>query len=134
MADSDDEIKTHLSFINLDDLKVGDEIPLFGMVTGLSETANKEGYYEMELNETLTVFIDGDKQGQRLVSEEFKKNNPTDLIVVDESCSLLEVIQHRMGETGIFVSTLLEKEPKCKFLCNLVIFGKKQPKFHKFNN
>lgn len=82
------------------DVSVGGTYPLFGMITQVLE--DRPGLIVCELNFGIraNLFISNDE--------------------------LRATVKERIFESGIFVSTIVNKEPSIEVNCRTVVFGKKQ--------
>ncbi len=82
------------------DVEVGKTYPIFGVITKILN--DKPGNVEVELNYSIKARMN--------VSEE----------------SRVEILKERAFESGIFVCTIVTKEPNVEVDCQVVIFGRKQ--------
>jgi hypothetical protein len=82
------------------EVSVGGTYPLFGMITQVLEECT--GILVCELNFGIRA----------------------NLFVSDDS--MRQTIKERVFESGIFVSTVINKEPQIEVNCRTVVFGKKQ--------
>src|SRR5262245_3452404 len=82
------------------DVEVGQTYPIFGMITKLID----------------------DRPGQ--VVAEINHNIIANMNVTDPE--RVEILRERAFESGIFVSTVVAKEPKIEVDCQVVIFGRRQ--------
>ncbi len=94
---------------NIDDLglkitkgevEVGGTYPLFGMITAIEEL--EDGSIVAEINHNIKA----------------------NMIISDKS--RVDILRARAFETGIFVSTVISKEPSLVVDCQAVIYGKPQ--------
>lgn len=88
-----------LSQVRNDDAVVGNIYPIYGMITGIVEEG--EDYIIIEINQKIRA---------RITNSEVQK---------------LEQIKYKIFEAGIFVSSLVSKEP-LEVECKVVIFGKQK--------
>ena len=86
------------------DVEVGKTYPLFGMVTRFIDSEGSDDV-KVEINHHIVakMFINDPKK--------------------------LELLKQRAFETGIFISTVVAKEPTLEVECQTVIFGRPQA-FH----
>ncbi len=82
------------------EVEIGGTYPIFGMLTSIEELEN--GNVIAKINYNITA----------------------NLLISDRS--RLDVLKSRAFETGIFVSTVISKEPEICVDCQAVIFGKPQ--------
>ncbi|MBP9838111.1 MAG: hypothetical protein KBC84_05300 [Proteobacteria bacterium] len=82
------------------EVEVGQTYPIFGMITRILN--DKAGEVVVEINHSIIANMN--------VSEDTK----------------VELLKERAFESGIFVSTVVAKEPKVEVDCQVVIFGRKQ--------
>ncbi|HMO18907.1 MAG TPA: hypothetical protein PKA63_12560 [Oligoflexia bacterium] len=82
------------------DVEVGQTYPIFGMITGVEDLGGGDVIAEINHSIKARMFI---SESERI-----------------------ELLRTRAFETGIFVSTVLEKEPVVVVECKAVIFGKAQ--------
>lgn len=82
------------------DVEVGNTYPIFGMITKLLDET--PGHVVAEINHSIIANMN--------VSEG----------------SRVEILKERAFESGIFVSTVVSKEPQIEVDCQVVIFGRKQ--------
>lgn len=82
------------------EVEVGKTYPIFGVITKILN--DQPGEVLVELNYSITAHM--------TVSE----------------ASRVELLKERAFESGIFVCTILSKEPAVEVDCQVVIFGRKQ--------
>ena len=82
------------------EVEVGQTYPIFGMITKILE--DTPGKVIVELNYGIRARMNVPDQGK------------------------LDLLRERAFETGIFVSSVLAKDPGIEVDCKLVIFGRKQ--------
>lgn len=82
------------------DVEVGNTYPIFGMITKLVD--DTPGHVIAEINHSILANMN--------VSE----------------ASRVEILKERAFESGIFVSTVVSKEPRIEVDCQVVIFRRKQ--------
>lgn len=82
------------------DVEVGKTYPIFGMITRLIDET--PGNVVVELNYSIVAKM-----------------------TINEA-DRVELLKERAFESGIFVSTILTKEPAIEVDCQLVVFGKRQ--------
>ena len=82
------------------DVEVGQTYPIFGMITKLID--DTPGQVVAEINHSIIANM-----------------NVTDP-------ERVEILKERAFESGIFVSTVVSKEPKIEVDCQVVIFGRRQ--------
>ncbi len=82
------------------EVNIGNTYPIFGMITKV--ISDLPGAVVVELNHNIIA-----------------KMNITE-------SDRVEVLKERAFESGIFVSTIIAKEPQIEVDCQVVIFGKKQ--------
>ncbi len=82
------------------EVEIGNTYPIFGMITRLID--DTPGHVVAEINHSIIANMN--------VSE----------------ASRVEILKERAFESGIFVSTVVSKEPKVEVDCQVVIFGRKQ--------
>lgn len=82
------------------EVEVGKTYPIFGVITKIIN--DEPGQVVVELNYSITAKMH-----------------------VSES-SRVELLKERAFESGIFVCTILNKEPSVEVDCQVVIFGRKQ--------
>lgn len=82
------------------DVEVGNTYPIFGMITRLID--DTPGHVVAEINHSIIANM-----------------NVTE-------ASRVEILKERAFESGIFVSTVVQKEPKVEVDCQVVIFGRRQ--------
>lgn len=82
------------------EVSVGETYPIYGMITKIIDESLPDPTVQINFNIQAKLSITD--------SENF------------------EVLRNRVFEPGIFVSTILEKDPSVKVDCHTVIFGRKQ--------
>ena len=82
------------------DVEVGQTYPIFGMITKIID--DTPGNVIAEINHSITANM-----------------NVTDP-------ERVEILKERAFESGIFVSTVIAKEPNIEVDCQVVIFGRRQ--------
>ncbi len=82
------------------EVEIGSTYPIFGMITKFIN--EKAGEVVVELNHCIIANMN--------VTEDNK----------------VDLLKERAFESGIFVSTVVAKDPKVEVDCQVVIFGKKQ--------
>jgi hypothetical protein len=82
------------------EISVGQHVPIFGMITNFID--DSPGHLRVLINFHITASMN-----------------------IDDAVGI-QTLKERLFEPGIFVSTVLAKEPKVEVLCQTVIFGKRQ--------
>lgn len=82
------------------EIEIGNTYPIFGMITKFIN--EKAGEVVVEINHNIIANMN--------VTEDSK----------------VDLLKERAFESGIFVSTVVAKDPKVEVDCQVVIFGKKQ--------
>lgn len=82
------------------EVEIGNTYPIFGMITKLIDET--PGHVVAEINHSIIANM-----------------NVTE-------AARVEILKERAFESGIFVSTVVAKEPKVEVDCQVVIFGRRQ--------
>ncbi|MFN8390517.1 MAG: hypothetical protein U0136_09530 [Bdellovibrionota bacterium] len=82
------------------EVEIGNTYPIFGMITKLIDET--PGHVIAEINHSIIANM-----------------NVTE-------AARVEILKERAFESGIFVSTVVAKEPKVEVDCQVVIFGRRQ--------
>ena len=82
------------------DVEVGQTYPLFGMITKILEQTPSKIRLELNFNIIANVTVEDPKRA--------------------------DILRERAFESGIFVSTVVAKEPKIEVNCQTIIFGRRQ--------
>ena len=82
------------------DVEVGQTYPLFGMITKVLEESPGKIRLELNFNIVANVTVEDEKR--------------------------VELLRERAFESGIFVSTVVAKDPSIEVNCQTIIFGRRQ--------
>jgi len=82
------------------EIEIGKTYPIYGMITKIIEDSGSD----------ITVELNFSIQARMLIAD----------------MSKVELLKERAFEPGIFVSTIVSKDPKVTVDCSTVVFGKKQ--------
>lgn len=116
MSMEDDDIKFEIGTTKEEDLIIGEIYPLFGIITDIYE---QDGRIIVQINNNMHIEMkEGFGEGKTLAH-----GNVEDKL----SCKpKTEILKDYLLEKGIFISKLVQIEPEIKFVCQVVLLGKKE--------